>query len=84
MDTTAQNRLSQYRDYVRQCLRVIQIAAGFVALIIILVIIIHNIFAPKEQDIPNDTIVSLFRFLPGNIRSFSEWPKNETHRLDQH
>lgn len=61
-------------------MRIVQIGAFALILVLILAIILHNLFAPNERDIPHETIFGLLKLLPaaGGLPSpIQEW-RNET------
>ena len=43
---------------------ILKVSITIVAIVLILVIILHNLISSDEKDIPKETIISLSRFIP--------------------
>ena len=66
-------------EYIKKWIPVAQ--AAFVCFLIfaIVTILIHNVFAPPEKDIPKEAVINLLRLFPAALAQTDEWP-NETNQ----
>ena len=73
-------RFKQYQNSITQFLIWLRILLFCVIVIGIVFIAIHNVFAPKDKDVPDDVIKNLYKMLEAqsgvNIGSITQqWPK---------
>ncbi len=73
-------RFKQYQNSITQLLVWLRILLFCVIVIGIVFIAIHNVFAPKDKDVPDDVIKNLYKMLETqtgvNIGSITQqWPK---------
>ena len=53
-------------------MRILQLVVFCIIIFTACVILIHNLFAPNERDIPQETIVKIVKFIP-SVGAIEEW-----------
>ena len=79
MDSNTDINPNKIASYIRKLVGFLKIVFVIICAFLVLFIVIHNFFAPKERDIPTETITNLLRLLPVKDGKGLEWNQNGTH-----
>ena len=65
-------------EYIKKWMPVVQsVIVGFLIFALV-TILIHNVFAPPEKDIPKETVLNLIKLFPAALAQTDPWA-NETN-----
>jgi hypothetical protein len=60
--------------YLRKWFQAAQVILFTVIMLTTVVVIIHNVFAPPERDIPEETVLNLLKVFPPVLGRVEAWP----------